>query len=275
MKKLPLTVLVAGALALPLTEVRAADPPAAAQAAPETPEHSFTGKAALYSEYEYRGIAQTSEKPALQLNLDYAHKSGLYIGTFLSNVKWIKDTGDVLGTPEDARVEWDIYGGYKWEFVKDWTLDVGYLRYEYPQAKAIEPLFKKPNTDEVYAGVSYGPATLKYSYSFNNTFGVPESKGSDYIELTVNYPLAMVSDKLTVNGLLGHQRYKGRQPAAGGFDNGQFSYTVWKLGATYDFGKGWNAGAYYKGTDADSQFWTYKGKDWSRDRLVAFVTYSF
>ncbi|MGZ5038485.1 MAG: TorF family putative porin, partial [Usitatibacter sp.] len=49
--------------------------------ADETPEHSFTGKAALYSEYEYRGISQTSEKPAVQLNLDYAHKSGLYIGT--------------------------------------------------------------------------------------------------------------------------------------------------------------------------------------------------
>ena len=46
--------------------------------ADETPEHSFTGKVGLYSEYEYRGISQTSEKPALQLNLDYAHRSGFY-----------------------------------------------------------------------------------------------------------------------------------------------------------------------------------------------------
>jgi uncharacterized protein (TIGR02001 family) len=271
MKKLPLTALVAAALTS--TAVIAADPPGAAQAAPETPEHSFTGKVGLFSEYEYRGISQTSEKPALQLNLDYAHRSGFYLGTFLSNVKWIKDTGDVLGQSENARVEWDIYGGYKWEFIKDWTLDVGYLRYEYPQAKAIDPGFVKPNTDEVYAGVSYGPATLKYSYSFNNTFGVPGSKGSDYLELTVNYP---VIDKVTVNGLLGHQRYKGTQDVFGAsFDNGNFSYTVWKLGATYYFWNGWNAGAYYKGTDADSIYWTYKGKDWSRDRLVAFVTYSF
>jgi hypothetical protein len=59
------------------------------------------------------------------------------------------------------------------------------------------------------------------------------------------------------------------------FDNGKFDYTVWKLGATYDFGSGISAGAYYKGTDAEPAYFTYEGKDWSRDRLVAFVSYSF
>ena len=51
--------------------------------------------------------------------------------------------------------------------------------------------------------------------------------------------------------------------------------TVWKLGATWDFGGGFNAGAYYKGTDAEEAAYTFKGKDWSKDRLVAFVSYSF
>jgi len=260
MRKLPKALLLAGVGVLPFL-------PGAALGE-ETPEHSFTGKVALYSEYEYRGISQTSEKPALQLNLDYAHKSGLYIGTFLSNIKWLKDTAEVNGFTTDANIEWDIYGGYKWEFVKDWTLDVGYLRYEYPSSGAFDP---KPNTDEVYAGVSYGPATLKYSYSINNTFGVPDSKGSDYIELSVNYP---VIDKVTLNGVLGHQRYKVTQIHAG-LHNGDLSYTVWKIGATYDFGGGFNAGAYYKGTDAEESLYTVKGKDWSKDRLVAFVSYSF
>ena len=57
--------------------------------------HSFTGKVALYSEYEYRGISQTSEKPALQLNLDYGHASGFYLGTFVTNIKWLKDAAEV------------------------------------------------------------------------------------------------------------------------------------------------------------------------------------
>ena len=235
--------------------------------AADTPTHSFTGKVALYTEYEYRGISQTSEKPALQLNLDYAHASGLYVGTFLSNIKWLKDTAEVNGFCTSANVEWDIYGGYKFEVVKDVTLDVGYLRYEYPRSGEFHP---KPNTDEIYAGVSYGPATVKYSYSIHDTFGVPDSKGSDYLELSVNYPM---TEKITLNGVLGHQRYKGSQ--IHGFHNGDLSYTVWKLGATYDFGKGFNAGAYFKGTDAESALYTVKGKDWSKERLVAFVSYSF
>jgi uncharacterized protein (TIGR02001 family) len=266
MQKLPKVLVLAGLAGLPFAPGVAC--------AEDTPEHSFTGKAALYSEYEYRGLSQTSEKPAVQLNLDYAHKSGLYLGTFLSNIKWLKDTAESLGTTMSANVEWDIYGGYKFEVVKDVTLDVGYLRYEYPSSKAISPVLEKPNTDEVYIAGSYGPATLKYSYSLRNVFGVPHSKGSDYLELTVNYTLPFY-EKVTLNGVAGHQRYKGRQPESGNFDNGLFSYTVYKIGATYDFGGGFNAGGYWKSTDADGQYFTFKGKDWSRDRLVGFVSYSF
>jgi hypothetical protein len=41
-----------------------------------------------------------------------------------------------------------------------------------------------------------------------------------------------------------------------------------------DFGSGFTAGAYYKGTDADEFFYTYKGKDWSDNRAVAFVAWT-
>jgi uncharacterized protein (TIGR02001 family) len=234
----------------------------AQSAAPASP-HSFAGKVALFSEYEFRGQTQTAEDPALQLTLDYAHASGFYLGTFLTNIKWLKETGDVLGTPIDGDIEWDIYGGYKWGFAEGWTLDVGYLRYEYPGSNGVPDAFLKPNTDEVYVGVSYGPATLKYSYGLSEIFGVIDSKGSDYLELTVNYP---VTDKITINGLLGHQNYR---------HNTALSYTVWKLGATWDFGGGFAAGAYYKGTDAEEALYTYKGKDWSDNRLVAFIAWTF
>jgi uncharacterized protein (TIGR02001 family) len=228
----------------------------------QTPEHSFTGRVAAYSEYEYRGISQTSEKPAVQLNLDYTHGSGFYVGTFLSNIRWLKDTAQQNGFSTDANIEWDLYGGFRFPVGKDLTLDAGYLRYEYPGSGSFDP---KPNTDEVYAGATYGPATVKYSYSINNAFGVPDSKGSDYLEFALNYPLPMMQ-KVTLNGVVGHQRYK---------HSGSLDYTVWKEGATYEFGRGLSAGAYYKGTDAQSGPYTVKGKDWSRDRVVAFVAYSF
>lgn len=266
MTKRPQQVLLASAAALAFAG--SVNAQTAAPAAPESP-HSFTGKVGLYSEYEYRGISQTSEKPALQLNLDYAHASGFYVGTFITNIKWLKDTAEVNGFSTKAKIEWDIYAGYKKEIAKDLTLDVGYLRYEYPQSKEFHP---KPNTDEVYAGLTYGPFNAKYSYSFNDTFGVPDSKGSDFIEANVAYPIPSF-EKLSITGHVGHQRYKGTQ--IHGFHNGDLSYTVWKLGAVYDFGGGWNAGAYYKGTNADEALYTVKGKDWSKDRLVAFVAYSF
>ena len=266
MTKLPHALLFAAATLLP--GVVLAQAPAPAPAEP-TPTHTFTGKVALYSEYEYRGQTQTSEKPALQLTLDYAHASGFYIGTFLTNIKWLEDTGKVLGTPIDGKIEWDIYGGYKWGFADGWTLDVGYLRYEYPGSNGVAGAFLKPNTDEVYVGISFGPATLKYSYGLSEIFGVIGSKGSDYLELAVNHP---ITEKITLNGVLGHQRYKGTQS---GFDNSNFDYTVWKLGATYDFGRGLTAGAYYKDTNADPQYFTFLGKEWTKGRLVGFVSYSF
>ena len=42
--------------------------------------------------------------------------------------------------------------------MKDVTLDVGYLRYEYPSSSDFNP---KPNTDEVYIGAAYERLSAK------------------------------------------------------------------------------------------------------------------
>ncbi len=257
MRNLSKALLVAGVLASSLAQ---AQTPAPAAAAPAAPESTLAVKLSLYSEYEYRGISQTSEKPAGQLNIDYGHPSGFYLGTFVSNVKWLKDAAEVGGFSTSAKIEWDIFGGYKFEPIKDVTLDVGYLRYEYPSSGAFSP---KPNTDEVYLGASYGPVSAKYSYSINDTFGVPNSEGSYFIEANLAYPL---TEKLTLTGNIGYQKYK---------NNNSLSYTVYKLGLAYDLGSGWGVGGYFKDTDADSALYTYKGKDWGKARAVGFVSYTF
>jgi len=64
--------------------------PAAAAPAPE-PDWTFTGNVGLYSQYVFRGISQTNEKPALQGGFDLGHKSGFYVGTWASNISWISD----------------------------------------------------------------------------------------------------------------------------------------------------------------------------------------
>lgn len=255
MQKLPKALLLAGAVGLSV-----ASGAVHAQATAPASPHTFTGKVALYSEYEYRGISQTSEKPAGQLTLDYAHASGFYIGTFVTNIKWLKDTAEVNGFSTSANIEWDIYAGYRREIAPDTTIDVGYLRYEYPSSGAFNP---SPNTDEIYAGVTWKFLNLKYSHSINDTFGVPNSEGSYFIEGNITYP---ITEKISLTGHVGYQKFK---------NNSALSYTVYKLGAVYDFGGGFTAGGYVKGTDVDDAVYTVKGKDWAKERLVGFVAYSF
>lgn len=260
MKRLPQAVLLAAATLVPLM---AGAQPTGPAPATEPPVHTFTGKVGLYTEYEYRGISQTHEKPALQLNLDYGHASGLYIGTFVSNIKWLKETASAGGFSTKANIEWDIYAGWKKEIAEGLTLDVGYLRYEYPRSSAFNP---SPNTDELYAGLTWGPLNVKYSHSIGDeTFGIGNSKNSYFIEGNLTWPIPAVSG-LSLTAHVGHQEFK---------NNDFFSYNVWKVGALYDFGNGLNVGAYYKGTDAEDFAYYIGGKDWSKDRLVAFVTYSF
>ncbi|MEP7156482.1 MAG: TorF family putative porin [Betaproteobacteria bacterium] len=275
MKKIARHVAVAGAIALMLTSYQAmaqATPPpapAAAVAAEPTPEHTLVPKISIYSEYEYRGISQTSEKPAVQFNLDYSHSSGIYLGAFASTINWLKDYKKIGAIQESSAVEVDIFGGYKYEFVKDWTLDVGVLRYEYPGAKAL-PSLPKPDTTELYAGVGWGPLSAKYSYSIGDTFGVPNSVKSTFIELNYSQELF---PKLTVMGQIAKQTYKG---TFFGYNNdSELTYTVFKAGASYDLGDGWTVGGYVKGTNAKEANYTVLGKDWSKNRLVGFVSKSF
>ena len=257
-----------GLLSLPFaaTQVFAQTTPPAAPAtapaaAPEpTPENTLVPKVSLYTEYEYRGISQTAEKPAGQFNLDYTHTSGFYLGTFVSNVKWLKEAAKASGFSTSANIEWDLFGGYKFDIAKDVTLDLGYLRYEYPSSKAFNP---SPNTDEIYIGVSSGAFSAKYSHSTSNLFGFSNSKNSSFTEINWSQEIL---PKLTANAQIARQTVK---------HNGDYSYTVYKLGATYDLGDGWAAGGYGKNTNAKEAFYTVNGKDLSKARLVAFVSKSF
>src|SRR5690349_17694690 len=84
--------------------------PAPAAAPAPAPENTLVPKISFYSEYEYRGIGQTAEKPALQFNLDYTHTSGFYLGTFVTNIKWLKEVAKANNFSTNANIEWDLFG---------------------------------------------------------------------------------------------------------------------------------------------------------------------
>lgn len=187
----------------------------AAHAEDHKPDNEFTYNAALTSDYRYRGISQSRLQPALSAGADYVNNpTGFYVGTWASTIKWTKDAGG------RGNIEVDVYGGKRGEIVKDVSYDVGLLTYIYP-SNALDP---NANTTEIYGQVGYGPGYAKYSYSLTNLFGAPDSKRSGYLDLGANIDIAT---GLQLNLHVGHQNVR---------NNGDFSYTDYKVGLTKDFG---------------------------------------
>ena len=219
------------------------------------PDYTLSFNVGAVTDYRYRGISQSRRKPALQGGADFAHKSGFYVGTWASSIRWIKDLGG------DSDVEVDLYGGYKRSF-GDLGMDVGVLRYVYPNSNL--GFGPHPNTTELYVAGTYGPATLKYSHSVTNLFGFTDSKGSGYLDLSATFDTGFWG--LTVTPHVGHQRVR-RNSAA--------SYTDWSVALGKDFGNGLSASLAYVDTDTDAYFSPANGKDLGKGGLVLGVKYSF
>ncbi|MDT3678905.1 MAG: TorF family putative porin [Burkholderiaceae bacterium] len=198
--------------------------PVAAQTttAPDAaPTHSLTANVSLASQYRYRGIAQTDGKPALQGGFDYAHSSGVYLGTWGSNVSWLADSNDDVSNS----VELDVYGGWRGK-LGDLGYDVGVLRYLYPGSYPAG--FVAPHTTELYAAGSWRMFTLKYSHAATNLFGVPDSEGSGYLDLAANFD---VGRGFALVAHVGHQRIpSGSLRGIRIRSSDDCSYTDWKLG---------------------------------------------
>ncbi len=187
----------------------------AAPAAPE-PESTLTYNLGVVSEYRYRGIAQSAKKPALQGGLDYAHKSGFYVGAWGSTINWIKDTSP---TEVKGPIEIDVYGGYKTEIAKDVILDVGGLKYWYQgnnleKAVSLSPTPTNADTFEIYGALSFGAFTAKLSNSTTNLFGAPNSKNSRYLDVSYTIDLGNgmtlvphIGDQLVKNNATSYTDY--------------------------------------------------------------------
>jgi uncharacterized protein (TIGR02001 family) len=255
----------------------AADAPAAAPA----PDYTLTANVGLTSQYVYRGITQTAQKPAIQGGADFTHSSGFYLGTWGSNISWYSDnTANAANSAtgnNSVSMEWDLYGGYR-NTIGDVGYDVGVLQYYYPgRYVALATGVVKPDTTEVYGALSYKWVTGKVSYvASNGLFGVNNARGSYYLDLSANIP---VVDTWTINAHVGEQKYTGNADPSLASNDSLYSYTDWKLGVTKDLGTGWSATAYYTDTNAKNS--GYKnpiyngGRNLGDSHFVAAVSKTF
>jgi len=238
-------------------EVNVAVPETAAAATAAAPVSAFTSSAniGLYSQYVFRGLTQTNDKPALQGGFDVSHESGLYAGVWGSNISWISDA-----TPgASASLEADLYGGYKFPISGDISGDVGFLHYAYPGS--FPTGYTSANTNELYLGLDAKWITLRYSYSLGDTFGSPGTRGTNYLDLAVSEELFY---GINAAAHIGRQSYTGSNA-----DN--LSYTDWKLGVTRDF-SGYVVGAFYTDSNAKAAGYTVDGKNLGSSHFVVSVS---
>jgi len=246
--------IASSALALGLLTNTAAHGQSAAPAPDFTLAYNIGGT----TDYRFRGISQSSFKPAVQGGIDFSHKSGAYAGVWASNVNWIKD---YIGAT-DGSLEVDFFGGYKGELAKDLSFDVGVIAYVYPSNNAPT----NANTNEIYAALTYGPVTAKYSRSLGNFVANPNSATSQYLEVAASFE---VGNGFSITPHLGRQTIPNQTASAG-------DYTDYALTVNKDLGNGLSASLTLLGTDAKDAFYKVAPVDnLGKSGLLVGLKYSF
>ncbi|MBI2768348.1 MAG: hypothetical protein HYX47_01885 [Burkholderiales bacterium] len=180
--------MVLAALALSGTAFAQTPAPAAAPAKAPEPDYTLSYNIGAVTDYRYRGISQSKRRPALQGGIDFAHKSGFYLGSWASTITWIKDSS-VPGASAKGPLELDIYGGYKGSINEAISFDVGGLQYWYVGNTLKNVTTANANTFEVYGALTAGVFTFKLSDSLTNLFGTPNSRNSTYADLSATFDL--------------------------------------------------------------------------------------
>lgn len=184
--------------------------PAYAQDETDPPKPiTVTGTVGLVSDYRFRGVSQSDENVAVQGGITVTHESGLYVGTWGSNLAgW--------GTFGGGNMELDVIAGYKLP-VGGGALDVGVTWYMYPggfnNTDFFEGYAKLSGTAgpvNLTAGVAYAPKQQAlgayYSSGAQAALGVYDNEGdkNDNLYLWGDFSAGVPNTGLTVKAHIGY-----------------------------------------------------------------------
>jgi hypothetical protein len=215
--------------------------PAAAQEAPAGP-FTVSGSVALVSDYRFRGVSQSDEELAVQGGLSVTHESGLYAGTWASNLSgW--------GTFGGSNTELDLYGGFKTTLSNGLTVDAGLLWYMYPggasETDFAEPYIKLSATygpATILAGVAYAPKQQALGKWYDNAAsyatGIPDAPGkkNDNLYLWGDVSGGIPNTPITVKAHLGYSHGNSGLGPNGTSVAPTGEYLDWLAGADYALG---------------------------------------
>ena len=110
----------------------------------------FTGSASLLSDYRFRGVSLSHNRPAAQLAVAYDDASGWYAGAFASTVQLVYPTNRELQLVSFAGYAQRMPSGLSWEAGADYSVVTGVQSYSYP---------------EVYVGIASENVSARFYYA--------------------------------------------------------------------------------------------------------------
>lgn len=211
--------------------------PAAAQNEEPPAPVTVSGSVALTTDYRLRGVSQTDKEGAIQGGFTVSHESGLYAGTWATNLSgW--------GTFGGSNMELDLFGGFATEVSPGLTLDVGLTWYMYPgglsKTDFAEPFVKVSGTAgpaNLLVGVAYAPKQQAigewYDSAVDYATGIPTRPGkkNDNLYVWTDASVGIPETPVTLKGHIGFSKGNdglgpnGTSPAPTG------EYIDWLIGA--------------------------------------------
>jgi uncharacterized protein (TIGR02001 family) len=227
-----------------------------------TDPKNFSATLAFGTDYVFRGVSQTDNKPTVQGSFDYKHPIGLYVGIWGSNVDDYVSKGNI---------ELDFYGGYGVELLPSLNLDLSAIYYYYPGGGS------DPEKDylEGHLGLDYTFKDLPLSpkiaggYNYSPDFFGEDGDGHYFSgRLDLSLPF-----EFTLYGLIGYQWVEGdKSTGNGNGENGEdgYDYTHWRIGISRPV-LGFVLDLSYQDTDSAN----FLGPDIADERVVFTISRTF
>jgi uncharacterized protein (TIGR02001 family) len=190
----------------------------ALQAFPAARAAEWGGSVGATSDFVYRGLTLSDNKPSAQIDLHYFSQAGWFAGVTAASVE--------RNRQDSTSAQLDAYAGYAWSPTDPWSLRLFGVHHDDP--------WNNPggryNYDEVSGTVAYADRlflsmSVLPDLSIENQYGRVDRRAALTYDLALHQPLI---GALSANAGVGY--YDLRWVADSG-------YVYWDAGLAYDFGK--------------------------------------
>jgi len=217
----------------------------------------LSANVAAVSNYLWRGVSQTGDKAAVQGGIDYSHESGLYAGTWASNIDFdgsdeaVDTTGDgnldtFVSGDSKANAEIDLYAGFGNDIGDTGiSYDIGAIYYYYPGAGG-DAQGGDLDFSEATGSLSYSWVTATVAYTFwGEVDDGPFQDGDLYYSASADLPFEYEGFSSSV--FIGRYTFdEDGDPGVGDLD-----YTHWGISISKDAGDFGSFSANYEQTNED------------------------